>query len=117
MYESPGRVTIAPDVLIAIARLTTLNIPGVVRMVPTGLQGFLRRGAPEGVLVQVSGDCVCYDLFIVADANTNLRQVGHKIQAEVARATRDMVGMDIEAINVHIQDVAFPELDQVTRSP
>jgi len=117
MYESPGRVTIAPDVLIAIARLTTLSVPGVVRLVPTGLQGFLRRGAPEGVLVQVSGDYVRFDLFIVADADTNLYQVGHKIQAEVARATRDMVGMDIEAINVHIQDVAFPELEQATRNP
>ena len=116
MYESPGLVTIAPDVLIAIARLTALSIPGVVRMAPTGIQGFLRRGAPEGVLVQVIGDRVRYDLFIVADADTNLRQVGQKIQVEVARAIRDMVGMDVGAINVHIQDVVYPELEPTRRN-
>ena len=119
MYEPPGRVTIAPDVLIAIARLTTLSVPGVVQMAPTGFQGFLRRGGPEGVLLEVNDGCVRFDLFIVADANANLRQVGQKIQAEIARAIRDMVGMDIEAINVHIQDVVYTELsaDQITRSP
>jgi len=109
MYESPGRVTIAHGVLITIARLTTLSVPGVVRLVPCGVQGWLRRGGDEGVLVDVEDNRVRFDLFIVADANANLRQVGKKIQSEVARAIRDIVGMDIEAINVHIQDVAYPE--------
>ena len=109
MYDSPGRITIAPEVLIAIAKLTTLSVPGVVRMVPTGIQGFLRRGATDGVLLEVNEECVRLDLFIAADANANLRQVGQKIQAEIARAIRDMVGMDVETINVHIQDVVYPE--------
>jgi uncharacterized alkaline shock family protein YloU len=119
MYDSPGRITIAPEVLVAIAKLTTLSVPGVVRMVPTGLQGFLRRGATEGVLLEVNEECVNLDLFIAADANANLRQVGQKIQAEIARAIRDMVGMDVETINVHIQDVVYPDpvADQITRSP
>jgi uncharacterized alkaline shock family protein YloU len=118
MYESPGRVTIAPGALVTIARLTTLSVPGVARMVPCGIPALLRRGGNEGVLLEVEGGRVCFDLFIVADANANLRQVGQKIQAEVARATRDMVGMDVEAINVHIQDVAYSELAyDVERAP
>ena len=109
MYEPPGHVTIAHGVLVTIAHLTTLGVPGVVRMIPPGVQGLLRRGSDEGVLVEVEDDRVRFDLFIIADANAHLREVGQKIQAEVARAIRDMVGMDIEAINVHIQDVAYPE--------
>jgi len=116
MHESPGRVTIAHRVLLAIARLTALSVPGVVRMCPAGVSGMLRRGANEGVLAEVEGQCVNFDLFIVADANTNLRQVGQKIQVEVARAIRDMVGMDAGAINVHIQDVAYPELEPTRRN-
>jgi len=111
MYESPGRVTIAHNVLLTIARLTTCSVPGVVRLVPCGVQGWLRRGGDEGVLLEVDGDRVRFDLFVVADANANLRQVGQKIQEEVARAIRDMVGMAPEAINVHIQDVVYPELE------
>ncbi len=111
MYEARGRVTIAPDVLITIARLTALTVPGVLRFVPTGMRGALRRGGHEGVLLAVEQDRVRLDLFIVADAHANLRQVGQRIQAEIARAVRDMVGMDIEAINVHIQDVGYADLN------
>ena len=112
MYESPGRVTIAHNVLITIARLTTASVPGVVRLVPCGVQGWLRRGGDEGVLLEIEGDRVRFDLFIVADANASLRQVGQQVQTQVARATRDMVGMAPETINVHIQDVAYPEIEK-----
>ena len=111
MYDLPGRVTIAHGVLITIARLTTENVPGVVRMISSGVQGWLRRGGDEGVLLQVENECVRFDLFVVADAQANLREVGQRVQTEVARAVRDMVGMSPEAINVHIQDVAYPELE------
>ncbi len=117
MYESTGRVTVAHKVLLAIARLTTASVPGVVRLVPCGVQGWLRRGGDEGVLLQVDDDRVHFDLFIVADANANLREVGQKIQEQVARAIRDMVGMAPEAINVHIQDVAYPELESEQKNP
>ncbi len=113
-YAAPGRVTIAPDVLITIARLTTMGVPGVVRMVPLGVPKLLQRGGHDGILLGVEDDRVRFDLFIVADANANLRQVGHRIQAEIGRAIRDMVGMRVEAINIHIQDVAYPELEAET---
>jgi uncharacterized alkaline shock family protein YloU len=111
MHESAGRVTIAHNVLLTIARLTTSSVPGVVRLIPCGVQGWLRRGGDEGVLLEVDGDRVRFDLFIVADANASLREVGKKVQDEVARAIRDMVGMAPQAINVHIQDVVYPELE------
>ncbi len=118
MYDdSPGRVTIAHNVLITIARLTTASVPGVVRMIPSGVQGWLRRGSDQGVLLEVEGDRVRFDLFIVADANANLREVGRRIQEAVARAVRDMVGMSPESINVHIQDVAYPEAELKSESP
>jgi uncharacterized alkaline shock family protein YloU len=117
MYESLGRVTVAHNVLVAIARLTTTSVPGVVRLVPCGVQGWLRRGGDEGVLLDVEGDRVRFDLFIVADANANLREVGQQVQTEVARAIRDMVGMSPESINVHIQDVAYPELESEQKNP
>jgi uncharacterized alkaline shock family protein YloU len=92
-------------------------VPGVVHLVPSGVQGWLRRGSEEGVLLNVEGDQVRFDLFIVADASANLRQVGKNIQEAVARATRDMVGMSPAAINVHIQDVAYPELETEQDNP
>jgi len=60
---------------------------------------------------------VRFDLFIVADANANLRQVGRQIQEAVARAVRDMVGMSPESINVHIQDVTYPDMESRSENP
>lgn len=108
MDESRGRVTIDPDVLVTIARLTTLAVPGVARMAPGGMRDLLRRAGSEGVQIAVEGDCVRADLYIVVEADQKLREVARAIQSEVARAIRDMVGMDVAAINIHIEDVDWP---------
>ena len=63
------------------------------------------------MLLEVEGDQVRFDLFIVADANANLREVGREVQDRIARAVRDMVGMSPESINVHFQNVEYPELE------
>jgi uncharacterized alkaline shock family protein YloU len=37
----------------------------------------------------------------------NMRRVSQKIQEAVTRAIQDMVGMQVSAVNIHIQDVAY----------
>lgn len=108
MYESYGRITIDPDVLVTIARLTALATPGVTRTVPGGnARHLLRRTSAEGVQIAVENDAVRVDLYVAVQADLNLRQVARALQAEVGRAIREMVGMDVLAINVHIEDVDF----------
>ena len=101
-----GKTTIAPQVLETIARLTTLAVPGVVRMAaPAGVRRLLRH---DGVEIQVVGNAVHVNLYIVTGAHANMLSVGRQIQAEVTRAIQDMVGMEVRAVDVHIEDVAYP---------
>jgi len=95
-----GKITVAPTVLETIARLTTLAVPGVVRMMS---QGFLGQ---DGVKLEIDGNRVRVDLFVMTKPDANMLSLGRKIQMEVTRAIQDMVGMEVEAINVHIEDVA-----------
>lgn len=112
MEEGLGRVTIAPGVLVTIARLTALSVPGVVRM-GRGLgprpERLLRRqgAAEEGVYIAVEDGLVVADLCIVADRNVNMLQLAQQVQTEVARAIHDMVGMSVREVNVYIQDVEW----------
>ncbi len=102
-----GRVTIAPSVLETIARLTTLAVPGVVRMTPPlGLQRLL--GLEDGVEITIREDekAVQVDLYVVVESGRNMLHLGRQIQAEVTRAIQEIVGMKVEAVNVHIEDVA-----------
>jgi uncharacterized alkaline shock family protein YloU len=105
--EQHGKTTIAPDVLVTIARLSALGVPGVARLspVPGGVNQFFQRGANEGVQIEVKGHAVAVELYLVLQAETSVREVARNVQAEVTRAIQKMVGMDVEHVNVHIEDV------------
>jgi uncharacterized alkaline shock family protein YloU len=104
------RVTVSPEVLLTIARLSTLRVDGVARMAvtPGGVDRLWRRTpAAEGVQILVDGQTVTVDLFIVTLASASMREVSQAVQREVARAIRQIVGMQVKAVNVHIEDVIF----------
>ncbi len=105
MEDQPqiGKITVAPQVLETIARLTTLAVPGVARMVsPQGVQRLIRR---DGVKLEIVGNNVRVELHIVTDPDVNMLGVSHQIQAEVTRAIQDMVGMGVQSVDVRIEDV------------
>ncbi|MBN1179379.1 MAG: Asp23/Gls24 family envelope stress response protein [Anaerolineae bacterium] len=106
MEEAPtvGKITIDPEALETIARLTTLAIPGVVRLTPPEkLQRFLK--IEDGVYIKVLDGAVEVDLYLVAEPGKNLLSLGRHIQTEVGRAISNLVGMPVKAVNVHIEDV------------
>ena len=107
----PGKTTIATDVLLTIARLTALQVPGVSHMsqVPVDFSRILHpRHHEEGVSVEVVGQSVNIDLYLVLEPNINMRSTSRQIQEEVARAVSEMVGMEAGRIDVHIEDVFYP---------
>jgi len=100
-----GTVIISPAVLATIARMTTLSVPGVVRMAYRGVNRLLgSRG--DGVRVQVIDDRVVVDLYVVAESDVNMLKLSREIQSKVTRAVHDIVGMAVREVNVHIADVA-----------
>jgi uncharacterized alkaline shock family protein YloU len=102
--ELQGTITISTMVLNTIARLTTLNVPGVARM---GNNGQLLQ-TNSGTIVKVVNGKVKADIFIIVRSDTNFYETGQLIQREVARSIKEIVGMDVQAINVYIQDVEYP---------
>ncbi len=111
--ESPrrGKTTIAPDVLLTIAKLSALGVPGVAQMspVPGGVNRLFRRGIGDGVRIEVKDQSVAVDLYLVVKNDVNVREASRAVQAEVTRAIHEMVGMEVLAVNVHIEDIAYPE--------
>lgn len=108
--NTSGRTTIAPEVLLTIARLTTLNIPGVSRMgnISSGVNRLFNRNLGNGVRIDIQDDVVSADLYIILKNNVNMREVGRKVQQQVARAISELVGMQVGRVNVHIEDIEYP---------
>ncbi len=108
---TPGKTTIAPDVLLTIARLTTLNVPGVSRLgaVPGGVNRLFRRNlAQNGVQIEVKDNVVMAEIYVALESGVNIREVSRKIQYDVTRAISKMVGMEVGQISIHIEDIDYP---------
>jgi uncharacterized alkaline shock family protein YloU len=108
-----GKTTVAPDVLITIVRLSALSVPGVSRMaqVPGGVNRLFKRGAHEGVRMQVTDNTVSVNLYLILKKDVNIREVSRNVQHQVARALQEMVGMDIGEVKIHIEDIDYEETE------
>lgn len=107
----PGKTTVSPDVLVSIAKLAAMGVPGVSRMapVPGGVNRLFRRGIGDGVRIEVEDETVFTDLYLVLHEGINIREVSRNVQRKVARAVLEMVGMDVGYVNIHIEDIDFEE--------
>lgn len=105
----PGKTTIAPDVLVSIARLTALSVPGVSRLAPiiSGPGRIFNREASEGVIITVENNTVYAEMYVILFRDVNVRDVSRAIQFQVARAISEMVGMEIGKINIHVEDIDY----------
>ena len=110
-YNPQGKTTVAPDVLVTIARLSALSVPGVSRManVSGGVNKLFKRGVHDGVRIEVEDNVIVANLYLVLKPDVNIREVSREVQQQVARALQEMVGMDIGEIEIHIEDMDYSE--------
>ena len=111
----PGKTTIAPDVLLTIARLATLEIQGVSRMasVPGGVSWIPKRSQADGIRIEIEDDRVYANIYVILQHNVNVREVSRNIQREVTRSISKMVGMEVGRVNIHIEDIDYPSVNPV----
>lgn len=114
MSENPqpsGVTTIAPDVLLTIARLTALSVPGVSRLspIPGGVDRLFKRSSLEGVRISVENNTVYADIYVVLQHDVNVREVSRTLQNKISRAISEMVGMDVGRVNIHVEDIDYSE--------
>lgn len=109
MEETQGKTTVSPEVLTTIARLAALEVPGVSRLAPVagGVNRLFRRGAGQGVRIEVEDNLAYIDLYLILKKDLNIREVSRTIQQNVARAIQEMVGMDVAEVNIHIEDIDY----------
>jgi uncharacterized alkaline shock family protein YloU len=106
-----GKITVAPDVLVNIARLSALSVAGVSRManVTGGVNRLFKRGVHDGVRIEVDDNIMVADLYIILKRDVNIREVSRNVQQQVARAIQEMIGMEIGSIDIHIENIDFDE--------
>lgn len=109
--RSPGKTTLAPEVLLTIARMSALSVDGVSHLaqVPGGFDRLFRHGSDNGVQMTVEDGIVYIELYVVLKKNFNVREVSRNMQTQVARAISEMVGMEVGHVNIHIEDIDYKD--------
>jgi uncharacterized alkaline shock family protein YloU len=110
--ESIGRIEVAPEVLATIAHYATLRIEGVLKMapVPSDVAHLLRRNMRHnGVVLNFSDGKVKFNIYVIMDPHVNIMQTSRRLQAAVIEAIDTMVGIPVEAVNVHVEDVLYAQ--------
>lgn len=118
--STPGKTTISIDVILTIARLTTLDVPGVSRMSRVPSRRFksmlLYRQDDDGLHIEVEDDTVYAEIYVILESDVNIREIGRNIQTAVARAITDMIGMQVGLINVHVEDIDYPQVVEASNN-
>ena len=102
-----GTVRIAPNVLATVAALNALAVPGVARLVesPASMGRLMGRHEPGGVRVEVRDGAVTIDVHIAAKLGSHLVEVAEGVQQAVREAIPTLVGMPVQQVHVHVDDV------------
>lgn len=109
--ESRDRTTVAPEVLITIARRAALDVEGVTGLarVSGRVNRLFRRASVDGVRIEVKDDVVNAEIYLVLKAGMNLREVSREVQQAVSRSMEDIIGLEVGHININIEDVTFEQ--------
>jgi uncharacterized alkaline shock family protein YloU len=106
---TPGKTTVAPEVLVTIAQLAASNVSGVrLSPMPSGVKRFYSRSmSDDGVRIVVENDAVYAEMYVIVQRDENVRDISRSIQSHVARAITEMVGMEVGKVNIHIEDIDY----------
>ena len=98
----PGNTTVAPEVLETIIQMTANETPGVSRI-------FTNNNTNSGVKMKMTDSVVTADIYVVLDSDCNTLEVCKNLQKKIARAIKEMVGMEAGSLNIHVEDFDYPE--------
>jgi len=108
--EPQDTITIAPSVLITVARQAAIDVKGIARMgtIPIDVTHLL-KGNPmgSGVVLELEGNKVSLELYLIVKPDVNMRDISREVQRSVTRSIQELVGMEVLKVNVHIEDVDF----------
>jgi uncharacterized alkaline shock family protein YloU len=112
--EPQDTITIAPSVLIAIVKHAAELVDGISTMaeIPVNVGRIFRGNSMgSGVVLDIDDQRVVVDMYVIVKPDVNMGEVSRTVQDNVRRAIQELVGMDVEAVNVHIADVDYTPVD------
>ncbi|MGB4504429.1 MAG: Asp23/Gls24 family envelope stress response protein [Syntrophaceticus sp.] len=113
---SLGAIRIANEVVAVIAGLAATEVEGLAGMSGGIAGGFTemlgRKNLSKGVRVEVGEKETAVDIFVIVEYGVKIPDVAFRVQENVKNAIENMTGLTVVDVNVHVQGVSFPEMQE-----
>ena len=107
-------VEISEDVVAVIAGVAVSDVQGVAGMAKgfaggrtEALSG--KKNLAKGIKVEVAGKETKIDVNIIVEYGSRIPDVAFEIQSRIKKSVKEMTGLDVVAVNVHVQGVQTPQ--------
>ncbi|XOQ58690.1 MAG: Asp23/Gls24 family envelope stress response protein [Clostridium sp.] len=112
-----GIVKISDEVVGVIAGLATTEIDGIVGMSANLVGGITqilsgKKNLSKGVKVSVGENSAAIDLYVVVEYGVRIPDVAFKVQENVKKAVESMTGLEVTAVNIHVQNVVISDSEE-----
>lgn len=107
-------VEISEDVVAVIAGIAVADVQGVAGMAK-GFAGGLtealsgKKNMAKGIKVDVGDKETKIDVNIIVEYGTRIPDVAFEIQSRVKKSVKEMTGLEVVSVNVHVQGVQTPQ--------
>jgi uncharacterized alkaline shock family protein YloU len=111
-----GIVKISDEVVGVISGLATTEVKGIVGMSASLVGGITqilsgRKNLSKGVKVSVGENSAAIDLYVVVEYGVKIPDVALEVQENVKKAVQSMTGLNVSAVNVHVQNVMISKME------
>lgn len=107
-------VEISEDVVAVIAGVAVSDVQGVAGMakgfaggITEALSG--KKNLAKGIKVEVAGKETKIDVNIIVEYGSRIPDVAFEIQSRIKKSVKEMTGLEVVAVNVHVQGVQTPQ--------
>lgn len=106
-----GKVNVSDEVIAILAGSAALECYGLVGMatrkqLKDGITELLgRENLSRGVEIRQEEDALHIDLYIIVSYGTKISEVAHNVQNRVKYMMNDVVGLQVETVNIFVQGV------------
>lgn len=112
--ERANSLTFDEKVIKKIAGMSASEIPGILAMsgnLVAGLTDMLKSSddPTKGISVEVGKKQVAVDMKVICEYGRNMPQIFQNIVDKITAVVKEMTGLDVIEVNVHVSDVLTKE--------
>ena len=109
--EDTKGISISEEVVATIAGIAAQEVKGVTAMNANGIGEMLGRKT-RGVKVQIGEKETVIDINVTVEYGARIPDIAWEVQNKVKTQVEAMTGLNVVAVNVHIQGVSVPKKKQ-----